>query len=162
MSLVVQLDSGPLGLVSNPRAVPLAMECERWVETLLVGGADVVVPEIADYEVRRELIRAGKREGIARLNVLRQALRYLPLSTKVMDQAAEYWAAARNLGRKAAPDAALDGDVILAAQAKSAAQPGGRYYQCPAPGSVCETPALERHPLESLNEALGRLHQPRQ
>lgn len=125
MSLVVQLDSGPLGLVSNPRAVPLAMECERWVETLLVGGADVVVPEIADYEVRRrELIRAGKREGIARLNVLRQALRYLPLSTKVMDQAAEYWAAARNLGRKAAPDAALDGDVILAAQAKSAAQPG--------------------------------------
>lgn len=44
----------------------------------------------------------------------------LRLVSRVVEQAAEYWAAARNLGRK---DAVLEGDVILAAQAKSAGRP---------------------------------------
>jgi hypothetical protein len=34
---------------------------------LLVSGVRVVLPEIADYEVRRELLRAGKAAGVARV-----------------------------------------------------------------------------------------------
>ena len=76
-----------------------------------------MVPEIADYEVRRELIRAGKRAGLERLDALIKQLEYLAITTPAMRVAAEYWAQARQRGRPAAADAALDGDVILAAQA---------------------------------------------
>ena len=77
----------------------------------------VIVPEIADYEVRRELIRARKEAGLQRLNALIEQLDYLAISTSAMRMAANYWAQARRQGRPLAADAALDGDVILAAQA---------------------------------------------
>jgi hypothetical protein len=89
----------------------------EWLRTLLDSGATVLVPEIADYELRRELIRANRVKGIARLDALEQRLGYIPLSTAVMRKAAEFWADARNRGIPTADDKALDGDVILAAQA---------------------------------------------
>lgn len=76
----------------------------------------MVVPEIADYEVRRELIRADKQHGIRRLDELVDGL-YEPLRTSHFRRAAELWAEARNRGALTAHDAALDGDVLLAAQA---------------------------------------------
>ncbi len=77
----------------------------------------VIVPEIADYEVRRELIQAGKVKGLARLDALVGVLEYLPLTTPAMRQAAAFWAASRRSGHPTAGDKALDADVILAAQA---------------------------------------------
>ena len=39
-------------------------ECRDWLAALVFKGAEVVVPEIADYEVRRELLRAEKPEAL--------------------------------------------------------------------------------------------------
>jgi predicted nucleic acid-binding protein len=75
------------------------------------------VPEITDYEVRRELIRAGKRGSIRRLDALAQATEYQPITTAVMRLAAELWAQARQQGRPTAGDNTIDADMILAAQA---------------------------------------------
>ena len=77
----------------------------------------VMVPEIADYEVRRELLRARWTAGIARLDALITQVEYLAITTSAMRQAATFWAEARQQGRPTAADPALDGDVILAAQA---------------------------------------------
>lgn len=44
-------------------------------------------------------------------------MEYLPITTAAMRQAALFWAQARQQGRPAANDKALDGDMILAAQA---------------------------------------------
>lgn len=117
MSRVIFLDSGPLGLASNPLGSPEANRCNMWVEALLLSGTFVAMPEIADYEVRRELLRANKIAGIRRLNMLKSSLRYIPLTTETMLRAARFWADARNRGKPTADDKALDGDVILAAQA---------------------------------------------
>jgi predicted nucleic acid-binding protein len=113
----VVLDSGPLGLLSNPTVSGEARDIRQWAFRLLDEGVTLVVPEIADYEVRRELIRAGKHQGIRRLDELVQGLVYEPLRTPHFRHAAELWADARNRGAPTAHDAALDGDVLLAAQA---------------------------------------------
>lgn len=114
---MVVLDSGPLGLLSNPTAVGEPREIQEWAFHHLDLGATLVIPEIADYELRRELLRAGKQNGIRRLDELTDGLAYAPLRTAHFRRAAELWADARNQGRPTAHGAALDGDVLLAAQA---------------------------------------------
>ena len=64
------LDAGPLGLVTNPNLSPQSLACARWMQALVTSGARVVLPEISDYEVRRELLRAQKRKGLERLDAL--------------------------------------------------------------------------------------------
>jgi predicted nucleic acid-binding protein len=118
MSRIVLLDSGPLGIVTNPKAAsPLSQEGKVWLQSLPLKGYIVMLPEIADYEVRRELIRVGKTAGIRRLDQLKSQIPYRPLTTEVMLLAAQLWADARNRGKPTADRNALDGDVILAAQA---------------------------------------------
>ena len=41
-----------------------------WVERMLIAGLVVVVPEIMDCEIRRELIRAREEVGLRRLDAL--------------------------------------------------------------------------------------------
>jgi len=43
MSQIIFLDSTPVGLITNPKATPLALQCERWFDSLL--------SEIIDYGV---------------------------------------------------------------------------------------------------------------
>jgi predicted nucleic acid-binding protein len=117
VSHTVLLDAGPLGLVTNPRRSRQSIACAQWLQALVRRGSRVIVPEIADYEVRRELLRANKTRGLVRLDALAGLLEYLPLTTAAMRQAAIFWAQARQQGRPTADDKALDGDVILAAQA---------------------------------------------
>lgn len=117
MSHTVLLDAGPLGLVTNPRRSRPSIACAQWLQALVAHGSRVIVPEIADYEVRRELLRANKARGLARLDALADLVEYLPLTTAALRQAAIFWAQARQQGRPTADDKALDGDVILAAQA---------------------------------------------
>ena len=89
----------------------------RWILALGVAGARVVAPEIADYEVRRELIRARKTTGLARLDRLEAGLTYDPITTAAMRRTAEFWALVRQAGLPTAAPLALDADCILAAQA---------------------------------------------
>lgn len=116
MAKTILLDAGPLGLVTHPRP-EINREAALWLRNLLAVGVSVKVPEIADYEVRRELLRAGKTKGVARLDRLAEEVGYLPLNTKAARLAARFWADARRRGQPTASDESLDADVILAAQA---------------------------------------------
>lgn len=115
--MIVLLDAGPLGMISNPKASPVNRECYEWMESLATRGARICVPEIIDYEVRRELLRANKAQGLTRLDRLKATVPYLPLTTPIMLKAAELWAEIRKRGLPTADPKALDCDVILAAQA---------------------------------------------
>ena len=117
MSRVVLLDAGPIGLVTNPKLSPESTLCTRWLQTLITSNLRVIIPEIADYEVRRELLRANKIRGIARLDELANSIEYLPITTAAMRQAAMFWAQARQQGQPTAGDKTIDSDMILAAQA---------------------------------------------
>ena len=119
MNPVIVLDSGPLSLLANPNRTGLTIPCRAWLQALLANNRRVIVPEIADYEVRRELIRASKSMSLVKLNVLSARLEYLPLTTTAMRLAADIWALARQTGQPTAGDNTIDGDVILAAQTLS-------------------------------------------
>lgn len=83
----------------------------------------MIVLEICDYEVRRELLRIGATTSVERLDDLAKRLEYLPITTAIMRDAASLWAQVRGEGRPMADPHALDGDVILAAQARSLSAP---------------------------------------
>lgn len=119
MSRAIVLDTGPLGLVTKRRGLAEADAMRAWVVACLTAGAQILVPEIADYEVRRELLRAGNAAAVARLDTFNadEPDRYLPLTTAAIRLAAGLWAQARNSGWATADPQALDGDVIVAAQA---------------------------------------------
>ena len=95
MNRTILLDSGPLGLITNPRASSVAAACGSWLVSALGRGATVLVPEIADYEVRRELIRARRSSGLARLDTFIEQVGFLPIETAAMRRAAAFWAEAR-------------------------------------------------------------------
>ncbi len=52
MTDVVLLDSGPLGIIVIAEAI-------SWLSGLLAADTRIVVPEIADFEVRRESSEPG-------------------------------------------------------------------------------------------------------
>ena len=85
MSVVV-LDTSPLGILANPRNPPHVIACRQWVARLQVAGWRLILPEIADYEVRRELIHRNSINGLANLDWLGRQFEYLPLNTAAMRQ----------------------------------------------------------------------------
>ena len=122
----VLLDSGPLGHACRRRGTPLGDQCRLWLDGLLAGGVDIIVPEISDYEVRRELTRTGASGSLRRLDglVTTGHLTYAPITTSEWRQAALFCADARRRGLPTASPDALDADVILAACAATIGQPG--------------------------------------
>jgi predicted nucleic acid-binding protein len=85
----------------------------------MAAGDRLIVPAIADFEVRRELERAGKTRAIAQLDAFLAARRdrFLSVSDSALRLAAKLWAQARNTGMPTADTKELDADVIIAAQA---------------------------------------------
>jgi predicted nucleic acid-binding protein len=112
------LDTGPLGLACRRPDRQDVRDIQLCVDVLWrYEGVTIVLPEIADYELRRELIRIQATDSLRRLDALRGKVRFLEINTKAMSRAAELWAQARRTGLQTADDESLDGDVILAAQA---------------------------------------------
>ena len=124
MARIVVLDAGPLGLVALARGKHPADTCRAWIKSLETRGVVIAVPEIADYEVRRELLRIGATASLARLDAMKRGAFFLPIYSAAMSKAAEFWALLRRGGAPTAAPGDLDGDAILAAQTVLAARPG--------------------------------------
>ncbi|MDQ2687610.1 MAG: hypothetical protein M3Y28_07070 [Armatimonadota bacterium] len=120
MSKVIFMDAGPLGIITNPKypPAPLTIAVVQWGLRLSQAGHRLVVPAIADFEVRRELLRAGKLDSVTALDLWSAAQpdRYLPLTDDALRLAAQLWAQARNAGSLPADPKELNGDVLIAAQ----------------------------------------------
>jgi predicted nucleic acid-binding protein len=120
--MIVLLDAGPLGMITNPKSSPENEACKNWLAKLASRGFDIVIPEIADYEVRRELLRAGPfpHNKKTRPRSPGRVERHDPICA---DHHADHVAGRGVLGirekdgRQSADDASLDADMILAAQA---------------------------------------------
>ncbi len=121
MPSIYLLDSGPLGLLAHNRLAN-RMAIEAWLTAEVAAGATVYLSEVADFEVRRELVRliqAGQLPAsrLVRLDQLPTLFCYLPVSTAMWRRAAELCADARAQGLPTASPDSLDADTLVAAQA---------------------------------------------
>jgi predicted nucleic acid-binding protein len=107
------LDTGVVGQICHPRK---HQEVRQWF-ALAVSEYDFLISEVADYELRRELIRIHASRSLARLDELSRELRYVPVTTATWRSAANLWAWLRRTGKAKAAEHGLDGDVLIAAQA---------------------------------------------
>jgi predicted nucleic acid-binding protein len=114
--MILVLDSGPLGMASNSLASTETRRFHRWFETMETNGHRILLSEVCDYEIRRELLRINATASLARLDDLVQRLDFMRITRGVMLRAASLWAEARRRGRPTSDAAALDIDLILAAQ----------------------------------------------
>ncbi len=110
------LDTGPLGMIAHPRR---RLDIGTWFDAVANSSRLIYLPEIADYEVRRNFLLEDLSRALERLDGLKNQIIYLPLSTTVIKDAAGLWAEARKRGRPTGDPRELDGDVILAAQTLS-------------------------------------------
>lgn len=136
MPRVFYLDTGPLGLACyfQPQHTDEAAKFQGWLKAVLLNRSHVVVPAMADYELRRELIRNNFSNSIAQLDLIESGqhldfpgVEYLNVTDPAIKRAANMWAEARNRGYATAHDKALDGDLIIAAQALDHAAPASRF-----------------------------------
>ena len=68
MARLILLDSGPLGMMVRAPSKPHVVRCLAWLKTILAAGVVVVIPDIAHYEVRRELLRIHAVGSLRRLD----------------------------------------------------------------------------------------------
>jgi predicted nucleic acid-binding protein len=130
--MIVFIDSGVLGKLSNPNESPEAIAAERWFFTLLSRGVRVMSSDICDYEVRRGLLLSQRRNpnigGIAKLDEIKDLIEFLPVTADVLLIASEFWAEARSSGQPTADDVSLDADLIICATWRLLAElEPGRY-----------------------------------
>lgn len=89
--LHILLDSHPLGLASAPARNPDAVALTDWMEDCLAAGHEIYIPEVIGYELRRELLRAGKTSSVRKLDGLKAIQRFLPVSSPAMLLATNLW-----------------------------------------------------------------------
>ncbi len=129
---IVFLDSGIIGLVTNPRKQGQSLACEQWMLGLLARGVNIVSSEICDYEVRRNLILEANlpsKTSLINLDELDDLITFLPVTKLALRTAAELWAEARLNGMPTADNITLDADVIICAQ--------WRLISAEYPGQMC-------------------------
>ena len=130
--MIVLIDSSVLGILANPNKLGEAKECEEWLYKLLSKGVYVITSDLCDYEVRRGLVLAAKKNPninrLEELDELQDIISFLPVNSAVFREAAILWAEARSRGLPTADEKSLDADMILCAQWKSLAKEfSGRY-----------------------------------
>lgn len=113
----LMLDTGVLGAICHPRK---HADVKLWFRGILrVRGHDVFLPEVADFELRRELFRLGATASLRELDDLPSEVLYVPIDTAMMRDAAALWASMWKTGKPLGTADALAADVILAAQARA-------------------------------------------
>ena len=128
--MVIVLDTFPTSSVAKrPGKTPTASDhCRNWITACELAGHMVLVPAICYYEALREM---EQRQAVSQVASLKAfcllPTRFMPLSIAHLETAARLWGVARRAGLPTASPDALDGDVILAAQALSLGLPASDY-----------------------------------
>ncbi len=124
MARVILLDAGLIGLIAAKNRTPAVVAFEGWLKVITNSGADLLIPDVTRFEVRRELLRIRATAQLRNLDQFCTSLGSAPVTPEAWDRAGEFWAIVRQTGKPTSHPEALDADAILAATASTIAQPG--------------------------------------
>ena len=65
MSLIVLLDAGPLGMITNPKSSPENEECKDWLARLAYSGAGIVFRKLWTMKCVASCSGQVRKEGSA-------------------------------------------------------------------------------------------------
>jgi len=128
--MIIILDTFPASSTGKrpSKTVTVLDHCRQWINDCEAAGHIVLVPAVVYYEALRELELLEAKSQIKRLkDFCLSPSRLIPLTTNHLEVAAQLWAKARKSGNATADPHALDGDVIIAAQAMSLELPVADY-----------------------------------
>jgi predicted nucleic acid-binding protein len=92
-------------------------DVQEWLRSLLLRGADapeLLVSVLADYELRRALLRRGAHASLAQLDSVVRSASYVPVTAEVGRRAADISAGLSPELRRRVSDV----DILIAAQAQ--------------------------------------------
>jgi toxin FitB len=116
MTGLIILDSAPLGFFCNPKNRDNYKKLSNFVKSL---NFSIGVPEIIDYELRRNLELENLQKSISLLSQFQQRRQLISLESEDLIRAAELWAWCRKQGSTTTENKGIDIDVILVSQALS-------------------------------------------
>jgi len=92
VSRVIFLDTAPLSILTNTGFPAITRDAIRWSVSVLAAGHKIIVPAIADFELRRELTRLGKTNSLRALDAFDVSVsdRYLPLTDSAQRSAPRF------------------------------------------------------------------------
>jgi predicted nucleic acid-binding protein len=128
--MIIILDTFPTSSTGKlPGKHPTLLDqCRQWITACETEGNRILIPAICYYETLRELELRQAVSQITRLKTFcLDTNRFIPLTTVHLEIAAKLWGQARRAGQPTADPQALDGDVILAAQAISLGFPPSEF-----------------------------------
>ena len=119
--MIILIDSGILGILSNPNESEVNTKCEEWLYNKITKGCTVVTSQICKYEVKRSLILCQKKnslqaEGLEKLADLEKLIDFIPMTEEDIDIACQLWADSIIVGIQVAPQQDINFDLIICSQ----------------------------------------------
>jgi predicted nucleic acid-binding protein len=148
---LILLDAGVIGLLVSDPHQPAVARAMAWLDGLDPRD-EVVVPDVAAFEVRRELLRLRASRKLARLARLLLGARRAEVTDDAWIKAAEFWALVRRAGVPTASPDALDADAILAGVAATIGMPGDEVLIATTNvRHLVRFPGVDARPWESIS-----------
>lgn len=78
-------------ILATPFRITAAAFIAHWAAEYIAAGHELYIPDVIDYELRRELLRAKKASSILLLHGLKASLNFLPIHSPTILLAADLW-----------------------------------------------------------------------
>ncbi|MEG3436898.1 hypothetical protein V0288_07180 [Pannus brasiliensis CCIBt3594] len=112
--MIILLDSGVLGALSNPNESEINARLEQWLFNKIKWGS-LITSQVCKYEVKRSLLKIQSK-GINKLADLEELIDFIPIVDRDIEIACELWVKSITEGIQVAPERDINFDIILCAQ----------------------------------------------
>lgn len=117
--MIILIDSGILGILSNPNESELNVKCENWLYEKFLRGT-ILTSQVCKYEVKRSLLLNQKRNlqlaGINKLTELENLIDFISITEEDIEIACKLWVKSIIQGIQVAPEKDINFDIMICTQ----------------------------------------------